>query len=395
MFADRTAWTLTPNALTMRQAALRRAGVLLYDLTLSNPTQAGFPDSPELLRPLADPAGLKYEPSPMGLLPAREAVAAWYARQGLTVDPAALVLTASTSEAYSFLFRLLANAGDHLLVPCPSYPLFHYLAQLHDLAVDTYPLRYRDRWAIDLAAVEAAITPATRAVILVQPNNPTGSCLTPQELAAVTRLCAARGLALIADEVFAEYLFAAPPGGAMARALGAPSGALTFTLGGLSKSLGLPQMKVAWMAVSGPPALVREALGRLEVIADTFLSVSTPAQQALPHWLALAPTLQAPILDRVQGHRRWLATRLATQSDVALLAADGGWSAMLRVSGMQDEEAAVLALLEHEQVVIHPGYFFDCEEPGVLVLSLLPPPAVFQEGVARLLRGLEKFQETC
>ncbi len=395
MFADRTAWNLAPNALTTRQVALRRAGVPLLDLTVSNPTQCGFSYPSEVLEALMDPAALSYQPAPTGLLTAREAVAAWYARQGLTIDPAHLVVTASTSEAYGFLFRLLVNAGDRLLVPRPSYPLFQYLAQLHDLVVDTYPLRYRDRWTVDLAAVESAITPTTRALILVQPNNPTGSCATPQELAALVRLCAARDLAVIADEVFADYRFDEPSGGSAARCLGMPSAALTFTLGGLSKSLGLPQMKVAWMAVSGPPALVHEALGRLEVITDTFLSVSTPAQLALPRWLALAPTIQAQVLERVRSNRQWLAAQLVTRSGAALLAAEGGWSAMLRVPRVQDEEAAGLALLEREQVIVYPGYFFECEEPGYLVFSLLPPPAVFREGVARLLRGLEKFQETC
>lgn len=395
MFADRTAWDLAPNALTTRQAALRRAGVPLFDLTVSNPTQCEFRYPPTILEALTDPAGATYHPTATGLIVAREAVAAWYARQGLTVDPARLVLTASTSEAYGVLFRLLANPGDHLLVPRPSYPLFQYLAQLHDLVVDTYPLRYRDRWTVDLAAVESAITPATRALVLVQPNNPTGSCATPQELAALGHLGAARGLAVIADEVFAEYRFDEPSDGSAARSLGVPSEALTFTLGGLSKSAGLPQMKVAWVAASGPPALVQEALGRLEVITDTFLSVSTPAQLALPRWLALAPTIQAQILERVRSNRQWLAAQLVTRSGPALLAADGGWSAMLRVPRIADEEAVALTLLEREQVIVYPGYFFECEEPGHLVLSVLPPPALFREGVTRLLRGLEKFQETC
>ncbi len=395
MFADRTAWDLAPNAFTTRQVALRRAGLPLFDLTVSNPTQCGFHYPPEILQALTDPAGLTYQPMATGLTTAREAVAASYARHGVTIDPAHLVMTASTSEAYGFLFRLLANAGDHLLVPRPSYPLFQYLAQLHDLVVGTYPLRYRDRWTVDLAAVASAITSATRALILVQPNNPTGSCATPQQFAALARLCAAHGLALIADEVFADYRFDESSSVSVARCLGMPSEALTFTLGGLSKSAGLPQMKVAWVGASGPPALVQEALGRLEVITDTFLSVSPPAQLALPRWLALAPMIQAQILERVRDNRRWLAAQVVGRPSTALLAADGGWSAMLRVPAVRDEEAAVLALLEREQVIVYPGYFFECEEAGHLVLSLLPPPAVFQEGVARLLRGLEKFQETC
>lgn len=383
MFAKRTAWDLTPNAMAQRLAALRGAGVAVVDLTESNPTRCGFRYPPELLRSLTNPRGLQYEPSPTGWWPARAAVAASYASRGVTVDPARVVLTAGTSEAYHWVFRLLCDPGDAVLVPTPSYPLFDYLAGLDDVRTIPYPLRDReDRWVLDVEALAQAVTPAVRAVILVHPNNPTGSCVTPEELAAVGRLCRQHRLALVADEVFADYRWPASSA-APASLLGVPD-ILTFALGGLSKTMGLPQMKLAWLAAGGPAALVQPALARLELISDTYLSVNTVTQQALPAWLASAPAIQTHIRQRVAANRQWVAEHLP--SGVTVAPGDGGWSAVLRVSGLVDEERWVLQALTERHVLVHPGYFFEFPAPGYLVLSLLPPPAVFQDGLARLFK---------
>ncbi len=392
MFADRTAWALGENALTRRRAALAAAGVRLLDLTESNPTRCGITYPPELWPVLADPTVAVYEPSPLGLPAARQAVARIYAGKGVAVDPSRVALTASTSEAYSFLFRLLANPGDEILVPRPSYPLFDYLAALHDLRPVPYPLRYDGHWRVDLDALAAAVTPKTRVVIVVHPNNPTGSCLTADEWARVAQVCADRGVAVIADEVFAEYVEDAAAPRTLA---GAGTGPLLFALGGLSKWMGLPQMKLGWMAVSGPASLVEPALARLEIIADTFLSVNTPVQRALPRWLALAPTIQQQIRRRIADHRRCLRGLTHGSDPFEVLAADGGWSAVLRVPGVADDEQLMLDLLERAHVVVYPGYFYEFDEPGVLVVSLLAAPSVFHEGLARLREALEKRETPC
>ena len=390
MFAERTAWPLGENALTRRRAALTAAGVPLLDLTESNPTRCGVVYPPALWPALADAAVAVYEPSPLGLPAARHAVAQLYAEKRVVVDPGRVLLTASTSEAYSFLFRLLADPGDEILAPRPSYPLFEYLIGLHDLRPVPYPLRYDGRWRLDLDALTAAVTPRTRAVIVVHPNNPTGSCLTADEWARLAAFCAERGLAVIADEVFAEYIEPAAP--APRSLLGASgNGPLRFALGGLSKWLGLPQMKLGWMAVGGPSSLVEPALARLEVIADTFLSVNTPVQLALPRWRPLAPAVQSQIRRRVADHRRALAAALPGR----VLAADGGWSAVVRVPGVGDDERLALDLLERAHVVVHPGYFYEFDEPGHVVVSLLTAPSVFRDGLVRLREALEKPRPPC
>ena len=380
-FSERTGWDLTPNTLARERAALEARGLPLLDLTLSNPTQAGFRYPEDLLAPLADPAGLRYEPQPRGWLPARQAVASLYAAKGKGVDPERILLTASTSEAYAHLFRLLADPGDQILVPRPSYPLFGYLADLAGVEIVSYPLRSvaGGRWRIDPARLEEAVTPRSRAVVVVHPNNPTGSCLDTEELRRVGALCRRRGLALIADEVFAEYRFSAGP--SIPPTLLGGSDALTFALGGLSKLLGLPQMKLGWIAVSGPPGEADPALERLELIADTFLSVNTPVQRAFPGWLRFAPVLQGQILERVKENRRFLEGNLPP--GWRLLPSDGGWSAVLKIPGVTDDEAWALSLLKRRQVLVHPGYLFDFEEPGMAVVSLLPPAALFREGIRK------------
>lgn len=409
MFADRTAWDLRPNAFTRRRRALEAAGVRLLDLTESNPTRCGFRYPDGWLDALADPRAAVYEPSACGLVSARAAVAEVYRSKGTIVDPGDVLLTASTSEAYSFLFRLLANPGDQILMPHPSYPLIEYLAGLADVDAVPYRLVFEGRWLrqseaaplasarwrLDLESCRRAITSRTRAIVIVHPHNPTGWAVTSEELAALAAHAAERRIPLIADEVFAEYL--GPETLGPRTALGAPD-ALVFALGGVSKFLGLPQMKLAWIAMSGPPSARQQARERLEVIADTFLSVATPVQWAWPRWLAEAAGIQEQIRQRVLANRRlleqsvpgvlpasrgeWCGLRLPQPSSRG----EGGWSAVIRVPHLDDEEAFVLKLLEQDHVVVHPGYFFDFEEPGYLVVSLLPPPEMFAEAITRLGR---------
>jgi len=390
MFAKRTEWDLRPNRLSEKLAEMRARGEEIIDLTESNPTRVGLHYPDELLKELADPRGLLYEPDPRGLLAARKAVASIYAAKGASVDPDRIFLTASTSEAYSMLFRLLADPGDQVLVPRPSYPLFGYLAGLNDLETVSYPLHLGSdgHWRVGLKELEEAMTPRTRAVIVVHPNNPTGSCLTSEERDRVAALCARRGAALICDEVFAEYLHQAGARGSAATRLGAAAGRpipatllrkggpLIFALGGLSKWMGLPQMKLSWIACAGPDPEVSGALARLEVIADTALSVNTPVQAAFPRWAGFAPAIQRQIRERVQANRDWMKK---------LLPADGGWNGVLELPGARDEESWALELLERLRVLAHPGYFYDFEQSGIAVVSLLAPPGDFREGIRRLL----------
>jgi len=383
MFSQRSTWELQPNHLSLALQARRQAGLPLLDLTLSNPTQAGFQYPPQLQDILAGADASAYAPEPLGLLSARQAVAGYYAQRGQQVRPEELLLTASTSEAYAFLFKLLADPGDQVLVPRPSYPLFEFLAGLESVETRPYPLRYREGWEIDLDHLAAALTPRTRAIVLVHPNNPTGSLVSPGERALLEELALERGLALIVDEVFGDYLWEEP----QLPSFAGPARALTFTLSGLSKVLGLPQLKLGWMAMQGAGAA--EARARLEIIADTYLSVATPVQQALPQLLGLRPAIQQQIRQRVQDNHRWLQEHLERISGVRLLRAEGGWYAVLELAG-GDEDALVLGLLREQGVLVHPGYFFDFPGPGFLVLSLLTPPQVLRQGVELLLRQLAK-----
>ena len=361
---------------------MKAQGEEIIDLTESNPTRVGLQYPDGLLRELADPRGLLYEPDPRGLLPARQAVAAIYASKGVSVDPERIFLTASTSEAYGMLFRLLADPWEQILVPRPSYPLFGYLAGLNDLETVSYPLHLGSdgHWRVGLKELEEAMTSRTRALILVHPNNPTGSCVTAEERDKIVALCARRGVVLICDEVFAEYLH--PAGRPVPATLLKEGGPLTFALGGLSKWMGLPQMKLSWICCAGPASQVSGALNRLEMIADTALSVNTPVQAAFPRWAGFAPAIQRQIRERVQGNRDWLKSALP--SPIRLLPSDGGWSGVLEMPGAREEESWALELLERRRVLAHPGYFYDFERPGIAVVSLLPPPALFQEGIGRL-----------
>lgn len=393
MFSERVPGDLEPNRLARAVRRAREQQRALLDLTTSNPTHAGFSYRPALLGALGDRAAYLYEPHPRGLESAREAVSADYARRGISVASDHLVLTASTSEAYSLLFKLLcAPAGDRVLVPAPSYPLFDHLTRLDGVTPVPYRLEYHGRWMLDEASVDEAWTDAVRAVLAVSPNNPTGSVLTDDELHALATRCAARDAALIVDEVFADY--ALPGNGDTHRFRSATDGnggrphfqaCLTFRLGGLSKSAGLPQVKLGWIAVDGPPALVDAALERLELIADTYLSVSTPVQVAAPALIEGGAAVRAQILDRIRTNYASLRSLAAPDPSVEVLHADAGWSAVLRVPSTRSEEDLVLALLEEDDVLVHPGFFFDFPHESFVVLSLVPRPDVFAEGVRRIL----------
>jgi aspartate/methionine/tyrosine aminotransferase len=382
MFSSRTLWDLRPNRLSTLLAEKRRQGARVLDLTESNPTRVGLPVPDDLLAPLGSPAGRIYEPAPLGLNVAREAVARDFARRGFPVSADRLMLTASTSEAYAFLFKLLCDPGDEILVPRPGYPLFEYLATLESIRVAGYPLEYDGRWHVSLDALRETLSPRTRALVVVSPGNPSGAYLRDDE--ALVQLAAEQGLALISDEVFADFSFQGRPGPSLAR----DGDALAFTLGGLSKSCGLPQVKLAWTAVTGPEPMRREALGRLEVIGDTALSVSTPVQQAAPALLARLEQLQAPLKGRLESNLRTLRASLPRDSPVSLLEPEGGWSVVLRVPATLPEEDRAVHLLQDLDVLVHPGHLFDFPRGAHLVLSLLPAAEVFGEGVDRLFRDL-------
>jgi hypothetical protein len=383
MFSRRTGWTRAPNRLRGAVEARRRSGAPLLDLTGTNPTHAGLRAPADVLAALADPAALAYDPEPCGRRAAREAVAAQGRRRGAEIDADRLLLTASTSEAYAFAFKLLCDPGDTVLVPRPSYPLFEYLAGLESVHVAPYPLRYDGTWHIDLAELAAAFTERTRAVVAVSPNNPTGSFVKAAEAEALRALAARHDAAILSDEVFADFPLRADAGRACT--LFADGPALTLCLGGLSKSCGLPQLKLAWVAIAGPAAARAEAQARLEIVTDTYLSVSTPVQHAAPAILARAEELQAPIRDRLRDNLARLRTA-AGGTPATVLDVEGGWSAVLHVPATRSEEEWAIALVEQDGVLVHPGYFFDFPREAYLVLSLLPPPAEFTEGVARILQ---------
>jgi alanine-synthesizing transaminase len=392
MFAKRTNWPLEPNSLARALDAHRRSGKSLIDLTASNPTTCGFvyPER-EILDALRNPRALEYRPESKGLLAARAAVAEYYrGRPGFErsaeqrgnanrIDPERIVLTSGTSEAYTHVFRLLCEAGDEILVPAPSYPLLEFLADLADVRLVPYPLLYDHGWQMDLAGLCAALTPRSRAVVVVHPNNPTGSFVKPREAAELVEICAAREMAIVADEVFLDYADAA------ARETFACCGAaLTFTLSGLSKISALPQMKLAWIVTSGPESAVRAAVERLEVIADTYLSPSTPIQLAAPDFLALRGAMQSQLQERIAANLAFLDATLAGCDAAMRLEREGGWYAVLRVPKSGSDESLVVSLLERSSVLVHPGSFYNFPSDGILVLSLIAPPSEFEQGAGLL-----------
>jgi alanine-synthesizing transaminase len=388
VFSARAGVDLAPNRLSAALAKLREEGTAFADLTLSNPTRAAFDYPDDLLTGLADPRGLVYDPAPFGLASARECVSVDYARRGVAVRPDRIVLTASTSEAYSFLFKLVADPGDEVLVPRPSYPLIAHLARLDAVAAREYDLEYHGAWSIDFDSVERGITDRTRALLVVSPNNPTGSFVTGAELDRLAALCAPRHIAIITDEVFADYELTPGANRRAGRPLD-PRDVLSFSLGGLSKSAGLPQAKLAWIAAAGPEALVRSSLARLELVCDTYLSVSTPVQASAAELLTRGALVRDQIQTRVSGNYRALLSRAAATPACGVLTAGGGWYAVVRVPSIQPEEELVVSLLANERVLTHPGYFYDFPREAFLVISLLVPGATFEPAIDRIFRHFD------
>jgi aspartate/methionine/tyrosine aminotransferase len=391
MFSRRTGWKLAVNRFTEAQREVAAAGREVLDLTVSNPTRAKLAvdlahDQKEIAKALVDPRIADYDPQPKGLLVARQSVSAYYRERQVEVDAESLILTTSTSEGYSYVFRLLCNPGDEVLVPKPSYPLFEFLADLQDVKLVPYPLLYDHGWQIDLPSIERATNERTRAIVLVHPNNPTGSYVKSQERSALNAFCGERGLALIVDEVFLDY----PLDGERRDSFVGNDQALTFTLSGISKISGLPQMKLAWVATSGPADVADEALERLEVIADTYLSMSAPVQLAAGAMLEQRQRIQPALLNRTQANLHELDRQLAGQKSCARLQVEGGWYAVLRVPATQTDEDLVVGLLRERSVLVHPGHFYDFPADGYLVVSLITPEDEFREGMRRILEYLEK-----
>ncbi len=387
MFSRRTGWKLTPNRFTEAQRELRAAGREVIDLTVSNPTQAGLTyDAESILKSLSRPEAMEYDPQPKGLASAREAVADYYREQsaGFEINPESVVLTTSTSEGYSYVFRLLCNPGDEVLVPKPSYPLFEFLADLEDVTLAPYPLLYDHGWQIDFHSLHKAVSARTRAVVVVHPNNPTGSYVNARERGLLNAFCRERGLALIVDEVFLDY----PHNGARRTSFVSNEEALTFTLSGLSKISGLPQMKLAWVVTTGLENMVAEAMGRLEVIADTYLSMNAPIQLAAAVLLEQRKKTQPLLLDRVRTNLAELDHQLAKQKACQRLEVEGGWYALLRVPVTRSDEDLAIEVLHEASVLVHPGHFYDFPSDGYLIVSLLTPPAGFRDGIERTLRLL-------
>jgi alanine-synthesizing transaminase len=384
MFSDRTNWKLTRNRLTEALEQVVSSGARVLDLTISNPTRAGLRyDEACILQSLASPHSMDYDPQPKGLPSARAAVAAYYQNaQGIhQLDPERLILTTSTSEGYSFVFRLLCNPGDELLVPKPSYPLFEFLADLQDVKLVPYPLIYDHGWQMDFPSLQKAVTNRARGVVVVHPNNPTGSYVHPHEQDSLNRFCREHGLAVIADEVFLDYAHDR----ATPQSFAANQDVLTFTLSGVSKISALPQMKVAWIVTNGPAVKVEAAQARLEVIADTYLSMNTPIQWAVPMLLDQRQSIQQQLLDRVLGNLAELDRQLAAQKTSQRLSVEGGWYGVLRVPVTQTDEELAVDLLRRKSVLVHPGHFYDFSSDGYLVLSLITPQDDFAEGIKRLL----------
>ena len=384
MFSDRTNWKLTRNRFTKAWEEVRAAGREVLDLTISNPTRAGFDyDEAAILGALSSPRAMDYDPQPKGLLEAREAVSGYYGEQQATTElnPEQLILTTSTSEGYSYVFRLLCNPGDEVLIPKPSYPLFEFLGDLQDVKLVPYPLIYDHGWQIDFPSMPKAVSRLTRAVVVVNPNNPTGSYLKPEERDTLNRFCAEHDLALVGDEVFLDYAH----DGRSRSSLALNREVLTFTLSGLSKVAALPQMKVAWMVASGPKAQWKDAVARLEVIADTYLSMNGPIQWAVPTLLQQRKSIQKQLLDRVLANLGELDRQLAARKSCQRLDVEGGWYAVLRVPVTGSDEDLTIELLRSQSVVVHPGHFYDFPGEGHLVLSLIGPQGELAEGIRRVL----------
>jgi aspartate/methionine/tyrosine aminotransferase len=380
-FAGRTDWNTEESDLARAYRLRQQVGLPIADLTASNPTRCGFEYGKALLAPLVDPAAIDYDPQPRGLLRARQAVCGYYSDHGVAIDPSQIVLTTSTSEAYSFLFRLLCDSGDEILSLQPGYPLFDFLAVLDDVRLTQASLVYDHAWQFDLEGIRLAVTPRTRAIVLVHPNNPTGHFTKSWEAEELARLCREFDLSLIVDEVFLDYGF----GDSASTFAAGLDGVPVFVVSGLSKIAGLPQMKAAWIVGTGPDAAA--ALDRLEVIADTFLSVNAPVQAALPMWLKGRAAIQRQIQARATANLAELDRQLAAQQGIRRLEVEGGWYAILRIPAVAPDEQTVLALLDRG-VWVQPGYFFGMAESGWLVVSLLAPEAEFRTGIRLICAAL-------
>ncbi len=398
MFSRRTGWKLKPNRFTLAHQEMLRAGREILDLTIANPTRAGIKyDEGAILDSLRNPNSLDYDPQPKGLSGAREAVVEYYswgspypskgtkggaAAPAREVDTESVVLTTSTSEGYTYVFRLLCNPGDEVLVPKPSYPLFEFLADLQDVTLVPYTLIYDHGWQIDWPSLKQVVSEKTRAVVVVHPNNPTGSYASTDERAELNELCARHSLALIVDEVFLDYAH----DGQRRSSFATNDGALTFTLSGLSKISALPQMKLAWMVSSGPERDKQASMERLEVIADTYLSLNAPVQLAAAAMLAQRDEIQPQLMNRVRDNLAELDRQLLKQRSCARLDVEGGWYVVLRVPVTRSDEDLAIGLLRETSVLAHPGHFYDFPQDGYLVLSLITPADQFRQGISRVLK---------
>ena len=386
-FAQRTDWPAASNPISQLIEEKKKRGTTLIDMTLSNPTLCGFDFSKEdWLQPLNTKKNLVYEPDARGLLEAREAVCAYYAEKKIKVTPDQVFLTASTSEAYAFVFRLLCDARDLAVVPRPSYPLFDYLATLADVDILRYFLTYEEHWKISADSLEIPFIEKPKALVLVNPNNPTGNFVKPDEFQAINRLCGRSQTAIISDEVFLDFAWGTQKVKPLSFA--GNREVLTFTLSGVSKILALPQMKLSWIVVSGPSDLKEKAIERLEIIADTYLSVNTPAQRALGTWLGRREAVHQEMSERLSSNFQYLRDAFYQKKETRVLSCEGGWVAILKLDKEKSDEKCALSLLRDQDVVTHPGYFFDFGEGEFLVVSLILPPKIFSEAVTRLLKGL-------
>ena len=391
MFSSRTDWDFTPNALSQLAAEKCSQGVQILDLTESNPTRCGISYDPQLFKQLSSRESLRYEPEPHGLLSARIAVAKYYQERGTNIDPANIFLGASTSEAYSELFRLLCNPGESVLVPKPSYPLFDYLCALNDVKVRHYRLAYDDEWRIDLDSLRDAVDSSTRALLLVHPNNPTGSFVKSDEIERILEFVHRNGIALIVDEVFSEYSLKESVG--PLDTLSSENNALVFTLNGISKLLGMPQMKIAWITVSGESAVVHDAVRRLEIICDTYLSAATPMQLALPAWLRGGREVTEQIKRRIKANYRSLVSMTA-RKPVSTLNAEAGWNAILQLPSIMSDDEWAIRTLKENNVIVHPGHYFEIERESCVVVSLLPEERFFLNGIGRVLETVDAGTRT-
>jgi aspartate/methionine/tyrosine aminotransferase len=387
VFSSRIDANATPNRFTVTLHDLQQRGTSLIDLTESNPTRVGFNYPKELLSSLSDPKGLLYAPHPLGMMEARAAIAEDYRRRNVLVDAQQIVLTASTSESYSLLFKVLCDPGDEVLVPRPSYPLFEHLTRLEAVVAVPYDLEYIERWQVDVESVAKALTPRSRVMLAVHPNNPTGSFLQRDEFERVAQLCATRQVAIVVDEVFADFELTEGARDRAANTLKDPA-TLVFSLGGLSKSVGLPQVKLGWIAAAGPRDEIVTAMDRLELACDTYLSVSTSVQLAAPTLLRQGTSVRQEIQRRiVTNHQRLIAASIE-RPECRVLNADGGWYAVIQVPAIASEEDIVIDLLRGG-VVTHPGYFFDFPREAFLIVSLLPPEPLFVAGIDRIFRHFD------